>query len=131
MSDQEQMVGVVHVGWRSAAGGILDSTPKDLTSFTVIAGVGLRKCCYEVGGEVSRHERLKPFVGERQGKSYLDPIRFAKETLIKRGLAGEHFIDLELCSLCQRDTFFSYRSNKTSKRTLSFIVRMRQRRLIQ
>jgi hypothetical protein len=44
-SSQLDTVGIVHMGWKSAFAGILESIPCDLHSFKVILGVGLRRCC--------------------------------------------------------------------------------------
>lgn len=121
-SRQENVVGVVHMGWRSAKGGILDNIPYELSSFKVFAGVGMRKCCYEVGSEFLAHKNFKPHIRSRGGKYYFDPLGFARTSLVANGLKEENFSDLGLCSYCSEQNFFSHRKTATRNRTLSFIL---------
>jgi len=123
-SSQLGVVGMVHMGWRSAKAGILDNIPYDLSSFKAAAGVGLRRCCYEVGKEFLNHSGLASHLKERDSKYYFNPLSFAKTKLIERGLRQENFLDLDICSLCSGDGFPSFRRDKTSSRTLSFILKI-------
>ena len=122
-SGREDVVGVVHMGWRSAKDGILDNIPYRLDSFSCVAGIGMRKCCYRVGAEFLRYGLLAEFVEERSGGFYFDPVGFARETLKTKGLREGDFFDLGKCSVCSGDSLYSYRRTKTTARTLSFIAR--------
>lgn len=99
------VAGVVHMGWRGAKAGILNNIPFSLKSFSVFAGVGMRKCCYLLDNK------------------YFDPINFAKDMLFKKGLLINNFYDLNICSVCSKEQFFSYRRTKTNARTLTYICR--------
>jgi YfiH family protein len=121
-SDDLSVAGMLHVGWRSAAGGILGNTGQDLSKFRVAAGVGLRKCCYEVGEEFRDNKRVSPFLEIRGGKLFFDPIGFVREELMEQGLKEDNFFDIGICSHCSGKAFHSYRRDKTEKRTLSFIA---------
>ena len=116
-------IGIVHMGWRSAAKGILDNINYDLKSFKVALGVGLRKCCYRVGNEFLDYPIFSKYFKQENGQFYFDPVRFAKEELSRRGLKLENFYDLGICSFCSKIPIFSYRHGDTNKRTLSFILR--------
>lgn len=122
-SEKERAVGVVHMGWRSAAAGILERIPFDLSSFTCVAGAGLRACCYEVGDDFLENGRVLASVTKRGRGHYFDPADFAKRSLVRAGLREDNFFDTEDCSLCSKEGFHSYRRTATSDRTLSFIVR--------
>jgi len=122
IDNRNNKIGVIHMGWRSAKAGILDSVPVDFKYSYVIAGVGLRKCCYEVGENFLSIEKLSPFIQKRSRKFYLDIISFVKMTLLQRGLKESNFYDLGMCSFCSKNRFFSHRRTKTKKRTLSFSV---------
>ncbi len=118
------MTGVVHMGWRSAEGGILENLPGGLSSFRVVAAVGLRKCCYAVGREFLSSRRLGPYVSARGGSFFFDPVIFAREILGGHRLDKKNFFDLGICSFCGSGGFFSYRRNATVNRTLSFVVKL-------
>jgi copper oxidase (laccase) domain-containing protein len=121
-SEKENVIGAVHMGWRSAKDGILDNIPYDLASFRVIAGIGLRRCCYQVGDDFLAHERFVPHLERRSNRCYFDPVAFAKKSLAARGLAAGNFIDLDICSSCSQISFPSHRKTGTPDRTLNFIA---------
>lgn len=123
-SPEKDIVGAVHMGWRSAQAGILENISFDLSSFAVIAGIGLRQCCYEVGEEFLEYQRLKPFLERKGNKLFFDPIAFARANLVKKGLPEDNFFDLGLCNFCMERDFFSYRKSHTEERIISFILKM-------
>lgn len=116
-------VGLIHLGWRSAKQGIFDNLNIDLANFKVLAGVGLRKCCFKVGEEFLNFEKLVNFIEKKNASFYFDTIGFSKKELTRKGLNENNFKDLNICSLCNELNFFSYRRDKTKKRTLSFIIK--------
>lgn len=122
-SEKENMIGAVHMGWRSAKEGILDNIKFDLSSFKAIAGPGMRKCCYKVGEEFRGYSRFRKFLEPKSGALYFDPIGFFKEGLRQKGLAEENFFDIDICSYCSGYDLFSYRKTGTTDRTLSFILK--------
>jgi len=122
-SETDGVIGAVHMGWRSAEGGILENVPYVLDIFKVIAGPGMRKCCFEVGPEFRDKPRFKGLLEERGGHLFFDPVSFARECLVRRGLRPENFIDTGICSFCsEMDGLYSFRKTGTECRNLSFIV---------
>ena len=121
-SPKEKVIGGVHMGWRSANELILNNIPYDLSSFKVAALVGMRKCCYEVGDEFLEHENLRSHITSQNGKHYFDPLAFAKDSLLAKGLKEENFLDLRVCNYCSDQNLFSHRRNATPNRTLNFIL---------
>jgi copper oxidase (laccase) domain-containing protein len=123
-SQELGVVGVVHMGWKSAREGILKNIPYDLASFKVAAGVAMRKDCYEVGKEFfdypgfAKHLKQDKSGGDpstslrvdsmatSNHRIKFDPIGFAKEYLFAKGLKEENFYDTDLCSICKNDLFF-------------------------
>ena len=122
-SQDEGAAGVIHMGWRSAHKGILDNIGFDLSSFICVAGVGLRKCCYEVGEEFLKFDGMKYFVEKREGSYYFDSIGFARSRLSARGLDEDNFFDQGECSYCSARGFHSFRRTKARGRTLSFVMK--------
>jgi polyphenol oxidase len=122
-SRKEGIIGAVHMGWRSAKDGILDNIGFDLSSFTVIAGVGMRKCCYRVGEEFRGYERFRHYLTYRESGYFFDPVSFLKNALMEKGMKEENFTDHSTCSYCSKSGFFSHRRNATKNRTLSFVIK--------
>lgn len=122
-SEQEDIIGVVHMGWRSAKDGILGNIPYDLSLFRVAAGAGMRRCCYEVGGEFLEYANIRPYVVSQNDKYYFDALAFAKASLISKGLKEANFLDMGICSYCSKYGFFSNRKTATPDRTLTFIAK--------
>lgn len=116
------LIGMVHMGWRPALKGILHHLDIDMENSSVIAGVGLRSCCYEMGAEFRHYPAINPFLESRGTRLYFKPIEFARVTLTALGLIPGHFYDLRICSYCG-DGFHSFRRDKTERRTISFILK--------
>lgn len=118
------VIGVVHMGWRGAVGGILSSLPYDMSSFKVMAGLGLRSCCYKVGDDFLEYKLISSYIQRRNSHFYFNPVEFAKNSLIAKGLQENNFQDIGICSICSSYDLFSYRKTKTLQRHLSFIVKL-------
>ncbi len=122
----EGAVGIVHAGWRGTLKGITFNAVSYMARFTkvkkAILGVGICGRCYQVGSEVRRlfnKEYQACFKELGEGK-YLFDLKLANRIQLKA--AGvEEVEDLNLCPFCQNDLYYSYRKEKTNKRTLSAI----------
>lgn len=122
-SRDQGVLAAVHMGWRSAKEGILANVGEDLSSFTAVVGPALRKCCYEVGEEFLDFDNMSPFLGRKGEELYFDPVSFAKEELLKRGLKEGNFFDTRICSYCSFMELHSHRRTGRNSRTVSFIVK--------
>ena len=125
-SEELGIIGIIHMGWRGAKKGILDNIKYDLKSFKAIAGLGLRQCCYEVSREFLEYPEFSAFLRKEGNSLYFNPIDFIKENLVIHGLREDNFFDLNICSHCSKENFFSFRRDSTDNRTLSFIVKIGQ-----
>ena len=131
------VVGIVHTGWRGTARAICQKALKEMTetydsiSENVLAAMGpcIGPCCYEVDGPVKEvyaeaglpWERFSHPLGRKRWS--LDLPRANTYLLTVAGMREENIHSLELCTSCQRDTFYSYRAEgKTSGRQLNFIA---------
>ena len=122
----EGTVGVVHAGWRGTLKGVTYSTVKYISKFSpvkeAILGVCICKDCYEVGEDVK-----KLFSSEYEGcfkpignGKYLFDLREANRIQLKA--AGVSVIrEIEGCTVCNNDLYYSYRKERTEKRILSAI----------
>ena len=117
------VIGIIHMGWRGAKKGILGNIKYDLKSFKAIAGLGMRQCCYKVGSEFLEYPEFSAFLRKDGSSLYFNPIDFIEESLMSHGLERGNFFDLNMCSHCSKENFFSFRRDSTDNRTLSFIVK--------
>jgi polyphenol oxidase len=102
----EGAVATLHVGWRPAAAGIVAEGLAALREVggrgpvTALIGPGARACCYEVGEEV--HARFTAYDARRGDKLDLPAV-------IRAQLSDAEVQDVELCTMCRDDLFFSHR----------------------
>ncbi|WP_456437004.1 polyphenol oxidase family protein [Desulfurobacterium sp.] len=121
------MVAAIHAGWRGTLKGITFKTLKYIQTFTdvqkIIIGPGICNKCYEVGEDV--YKLFNPHLRNRLfrpygSKKYLFDLK--KANTIQAKSAGVSVIeDLNLCTVCNNDRFYSFRKEKTEKRILSAI----------
>jgi YfiH family protein len=115
-------IAAVHAGWRGTAERIVSkavsamqsafgSNPRELL---VAVGPGIRACCFEVGPEVLDVFRrnfpgmkLPPEIRRRSAN--LDLAAAIRLQLEEAGVPNGKVFDVELCTRCGSDEFFSYR----------------------
>jgi YfiH family protein len=101
-------VAMLHCGWRPLAGGIVE---KALASFpeppAAAIGPGIGRCCYEVGEEVLAEFADLDGVADGQ---MLDLRMVVRRKLEAAGVAVIE--DVDLCTSCRPDLFFSHRRDK-------------------
>lgn len=129
-------VGLAHAGWRGTYGKICAETlqsmkenyntkPEDVVA---IIGPSIGKCCYEVSYDlVEKFSALLPNADEkiyeiRDDKYYLDLWEINTQILKEFGVLKSNIINMNICTSCNCDRFFSYRKHdKTTKRIGTFI----------
>lgn len=121
INKKEKLVAIIHIGWKGAKDKILNNLNIDFSSSCVVAGVGLRQCCYRVGEEFLTIKPFARFIAKKNNCLYLDIISFVKNFFLEKGTPATSFFDINICSSCSKYSLFSWRRNKTNKRTLSFI----------
>lgn len=133
-------VAAVHAGWRGTRSRILakciaamrrafGSDPADLV---VAIGAGIRSCCFEVGVEVVTQFHQEYPTGAlaarhplHEGKFLLDLPAALHYQVEEIGIKREAVFDLELCTCCNTDEFFSYRRDgERSGRMMGLIGRV-------
>src|SRR4051812_10829058 len=96
---------MLHCGWRGLAGGIVERALERFDSPPAAAiGPGIGQCCYEVGEEV-----LAAFAGY-DGVADGRMLSLRAVARLKLEAAGvTHVDDVDLCTSCRPDLFFSHR----------------------
>ena len=120
------VVGIVHAGWRGTLKGVTFNAVSFINRFSAVRKAIFGPCicenCYEVGEDVRRKfpREYRFCFREIGGGKYLFDLKEANKLQLRA--AGVSVIeDLGLCCFCNNDEFYSYRKEKTDKRTLSAI----------
>jgi polyphenol oxidase len=100
-----EQAAMLHCGWRGLAGGIVDrAVDRFAERPAAMIGPGIGRCCYEVGLEVL--EAFEDLDGVADGRM-LDLTAVARRKLEAAGVEEIH--DVDLCTSCRPDLFFSHR----------------------
>lgn len=128
---KNKAVGVAHAGWRGTYDKICKNTidemiknyksnPEDLIC---VIGPSIGPCCYEVSKDLVEkfNTNLANHAGEfdiiKDDKYFLDLWKINEFTLKDCNVKDENIINLQICTNCNHDKFYSYRKhNKTPKR---------------
>ena len=118
----EREVGMVHSGWRGTLAGVSGKAANSLGGDRVHAYIGpsIRRCCYEVSAELASE-----FAAEF-GEEVVSGRHLSLQDAIRIDLqrAGVGVNDLELCSGCLPDLFYSHRrQGPLTGRNLASVVR--------
>ncbi|WP_456455504.1 polyphenol oxidase family protein [Thermovibrio sp.] len=122
----EGAVGIVHAGWRGTLKGVAFNAVSYMSKFTkvrkAVIGVGVCGKCYEVGRDLWElfKDRYSSFFERISDEKFLLDLKgINRLQLLSAGV--KEVEDLNLCSICNNDLYYSYRKEKTDKRTLSAI----------
>ena len=118
----EREVGMVHSGWRGTLAGVSGKAAREFGGSRLRAYIGpcIRRCCYEVSEELA-----EKFAGEF-GDEVISGRHLSLPDAIRIDLerAGVEVHDLELCSGCRQDLFYSHRKQgPLTGRNLASVVR--------
>lgn len=135
--------GLVHAGWKGTLAKIPEvaiaqmrfrfgSDPADIYA---AIGPGVCKDCYEMGDEVydafaekwspEDAERLLgryPSEDDRGWKYHLDLREANRLTLLRAGVPEEHIAVSNVCTMCNVDTFYSYRGRRLENEQAAMLV---------
>ena len=121
----KQVIGLAHSGWRGTLAGIGTAMilkmeqeygcgPSD-----IIAGIGPSLCqdCFEVDEDVAQafleaDEGNRQFCERRGCKTHIDLKGIIRRDLHAAGLKPGNLSDMELCTKCNKEMFFSHRGHQ-------------------
>lgn len=125
-----QVVGIAHSGWKGTADRIAEkmvqffcrSFQSKLSDIHVAIGPSIGPCCYEVGEEVAVFfdQDVKKY--RLYGKYTIDLWKANKNILINAGVLGKNVECSELCTMCNKDMFFSHRGHKGRRGTMIGVI---------
>lgn len=111
------IVAVVHGGWKGTqqkiVGKVLDYMINTMGSRSdnILAAIGpcINKCCFEVSEDVARKFNHKTI---RNNKWYVDLVAENIDQIMEHGILEESIDHGNLCTMCNKELFFSYRRDK-------------------
>jgi len=122
VDERRRAVAAVHAGWRGTAAGIVQraveamrerfgTPPGDVHA---AIGPGIGPCCYEVGPEVAAQFGF-------DGRTRLDLAGANRRQLIEAGVTPGRVYASNLCTMCRREDFHSFRRDgEAAGRQFSF-----------
>lgn len=122
-------IGLVHAGWRSTRGHIVEKAiklmqdrfrtePGDLRANF---GPAIRSCCYVVAEDFVDY--FPRDLIRKDNRYYLDLAEINKKELQNLGVKEENISDCGICTSCRNQEFFSYRKEGSSSgRMISVIM---------
>ena len=135
VDEKAEVIGLLHCGWRSAAGAIIHNAVKHMkklgavpSDIQVIIGPHICAECYEVGEEV-RSEYAKVFAPkelesifeQREGRLYLSLLETIRLKAIAEEIPEKNISFLNDCT-CHDTSYFSYRRGDRGKQNLAHIM---------
>ena len=116
----EKKICMIHCGWRGVIKKITQKAKTLMGEYKYVLGACIGPCCYEVGDDIAVlfKAQYKNAVINRGKKSFVDIKKAVIEDLGKDRLIG----NLELCTKCHPEYFYSYRRGDKNKRNYSIAL---------
>lgn len=113
-------VAVNHCGWRGTVGGIqvqqlnrFRQMGSDLSAVEVIIGPGIRSCHFQVREDiVNQFPVWSVTAGPEPGTWMVDLPSIIRRSLTEAGLQNHQIEDLNECTACMTDRYYSFRAEK-------------------
>lgn len=120
---RKKAVAAIHAGWRGAVAGIVPRTIELMASkfkvlesdLRVSIGPSAGPCCYEVDETVLAPLRSGGadwggvLHDDHGTKARLDLKALVRKQVARIGIQSKHITAVNLCTICHRDLFYSYR----------------------
>lgn len=120
---KNKIIGNIHSGWKGTLKSIItitinkmkekyNSVPKDIK---IVFNPSIRECCFEVDNDVYdlfiKKYKDKSYYQKVGNKYHINLVKIIKDEVKKIGIIEENIIDNNICTLCNRELFNSYRNN--------------------
>jgi polyphenol oxidase len=130
-------IAAVHSGWRGTLSGVLPEAIREMqrafgsmpANLLIAIGPGIRSCCFEVGQEVAElfdkafpEAGLSKPISARPGKFLLDLCGALRIQLNLAGVRSENQFDLDACTCCNTNDFFSYRAEGAASGRMMAVI---------
>jgi YfiH family protein len=116
----DEKICIIHCGWRSIIKGIAKKAKKMLGNYKYIMGACIGSCCYEIKADLKEifAKEYPDAIITRENKYFLDLKR-----AVKKDLGNKYLLDdLNLCTKCHPEYFYSFRRGDGKKRNYAIIT---------
>ena len=136
LADEESgVVAAVHSGWRGTvseiAGKAVEIMKNEFSArpenIKAAIGPSIGKCCFETGPEVASQFDKQLVLQNNDGKFFVDLWEANKMILQKSGVREENIDVLELCTVCNSDMLYSYRTHKDATGRMGAFIMLKNR----
>ena len=113
----EEKLCMIHCGWRGIINKIAKNARKLMNEYQYMLGACIGPCCYEVGDDIANlfKTHYKNAVISRKNKYFVDLKAAVIEDLGQDRLIS----NLDLCTKCHPEYFYSYRRGDMNRRNYS------------
>ena len=130
---KKEVIAAIHSGWRGTVKEIggkavemmkehFGSEPKN-----IIAAIGpsLGECCFEFGKDDADCFPKEYHSKQNNDKVYIDLWAMNKDILISRGVLARNIDISNLCTVCNSDIFYSYRTHRENTGRQSAVIMLK------
>jgi len=129
---EKKIIANIHSGWKGSVSNIIGETIHQMKKMfnchpgDILAGIGpsLGPCCSEFINY--RQEIPEKYWNYKRENRLFDFWQLSRDQLQNEGVSAIHIENMEICTKCHSDVFYSYRKNKTKGR-FSSVIGMRNR----
>ncbi len=120
---EKEVIGILHAGWKGLDKNIISSAVAelkktfDVKAETLLVGIGpgIDACHFAVQKDlIDTFSSYSHVLEKRDNEYFLNLKQIAKQQLLKTGVMEKNIEINLLCTDCERDTYFSYRRDKSN-----------------
>ncbi|MDR0879987.1 MAG: peptidoglycan editing factor PgeF [Clostridioides sp.] len=121
MDSENKAIGIAHSGWRGTFDTITQKAIKkmeklygtDPKKLKCVIGPSIGVCCYEISEELAQQfeEKFGDVCFRSDGNVKLDLWKTNELILKEAGVAEENIYNMDICTSCHCDEFYSYRKH--------------------
>jgi len=134
----KKAIGMTHAGWRGTLNDIAGETVRRMTGCfgsqakDMLVGIGpsIGSCCFEVGAEVVGAFREKwdfadEIIENNREKLHINLQKANTKLLCHMGVSINHIEIAGICTMCNKDDFFSHRRDGAARGSMAAFLALR------
>lgn len=131
--EKARAVGAVHSGWRGtvkrigekAVGMMCREFGCEPRNIKAAIGPGIGSCCFEFGTDAPQYFEQK-YLRKKDGKYFVDIWSMNRDILTESGVPLKNVDVCEVCTVCNSDKYYSYRTHRDKTGRQAAIIMLKQ-----